>query len=188
MGILSKPALSVLATLAGAIFVLPACSDDEPGADEKSDSSESPTAPDVGGDEGDEGDEGDAATAVSEFYGELAAGDLPTACSWWTQDYTELSIDRWNEGDFGKRIETCPDLLREITEVATLLEEASVVFEVADVSAELTGDDTARVEVSLASGTGEPEVYEVTRTAVGWRISGDEAGDLTPTESASPTR
>lgn len=181
MGSFRKIALSLAATS----LVLAGCSDDEP-EDVGGEESSGPTDATDATDATDLADPAAAAAAaIRAFYDDLAAGELAAACDWWTADYVASSIQRWNEGKFGNQVETCPALLREITTIATASSPASEVFAVDEVTGELTGDDAAEVVVTLASGGGEPETYLTTLTVDGWRISGDVAGDVEPSETPS---
>ena len=117
--------------------------------------------------------------AVSGFYADLAAGELETACGWWTDDYAAASVRDWNRGDYGAEVASCPELLGEIRDVLAIVGDPAEQLEVTDVTSETVDATHARVEVTLASAD-EPETYLLTRTAGGWRISGDEAGDLGP--------
>lgn len=153
---------TTLAVLAAA-FVLSACSDDD--APEKADPTESPTHDPVA----------DAEAAVSGFYEDFAANELETACTWWTDDYATTSVEEWNEGQYGPRVTTCPELLRAIRDVFTIVGEPSELLQVTEVNGELVDDTSARVDVMLAADDEEQETYELTLTDDGWRISGDDS-------------
>ena len=117
--------------------------------------------------------------AVSGFYADLAAGDVVAACGWWTPRYAETSVEDWNVGDYGRQVRSCPDLLSAVLDVLAIVGDPAEQLEVTDVTSETVDATHARVDVTLASAD-EPETYLLTRTADGWRISGDEAGDLGP--------
>lgn len=151
-----------LAVLAAA-FVLAACSDDATPA--KSEATESPTRDPVA----------DAEAAVSGFYDDFAANELDTACEWWTDGYAASSVDEWNEGQYGPRVTSCPELLRAIRDVFTIVGEPSELLQVTEVNGELVDDTSARVDVMLAADDEEQETYELTLTDDGWRISGDDS-------------
>jgi hypothetical protein len=151
---------TAVATLAVLTSVLSACSDDggEPGP------AATPTSDPAA----------DAEAAVTGFYEDLAAGELASACAWWTERYAASSIAEWNDGGYGPQVRTCPDLLRAIREVFAIVGEPSDLLQVTEVDGELTDDTTAQVEVMLASDDEDSETYEVTLTDEGWRISGDD--------------
>jgi hypothetical protein len=162
---------TTLAALA-ATLLLTSCSDDESAPESPAgpagtteSSSTGPTATATG-------PAADAEIAVRDFYEQLAAGELVSACGWWTDDYVATSVRRWNATDNPAKVRTCPQLLREVTKTVAIVGRPSELFAVTAVSGDLTDDDSARVEVTLASAD-EPETYELTLTAVGWRISGD---------------
>lgn len=205
MGILRSSALAWLATVAalGATLALAGCSDDEP-ADPPSPgeqttseqttsepTSDEPTASGSAPDEptvtGPDVEPSSPEAAVVAFYDAFAAGDHAAACGWWTTDYTTLSIDRWNDGDYGPEVDSCRGLLRELTEVFAIVGDPAELLLVVEVSSEQPEDTRALVDVTLAAAEDETETYELTLTDDGWRISGDEAGELAATEQPSTT-
>jgi len=168
---------SALATLA-AVAVLSACSGkDDPGTTSESDapsssgpSTSAPASPAA-----------EAEAAVSGFYEDFAAGDLDAACDWWTDAYAAVSVADWNKHDYGPKVDDCPGLLSEITKVLAIVGDPAAQLEVTEVHGKLTGPGEALVDVTLAAAA-EPETYQVSRTASGWLISGDRAGDLAPSD------
>ncbi len=161
---------TVALALAAAVALVSACSDEQdPGPQPESESSGPSTSEPVSETAG-------AEAAVAGFYEELAAGELEAACDWWTDEYAASSVDDWNERDYGPEVDSCPDLLREVTEVLAIVGDPATQLAVTDVRGELTGADRARVDVTLAAAD-EPETYQVTLTPAGWRIGGDRAGD-----------
>lgn len=162
MGTLRTTALAAVAAIAVPALVLTACSDDDSAEAERPE----PSAADPAG---------EAEAAVRSFYEDFAADELKSACAWWTDDYAAHSVVEWNEGGYGPRVTSCPELLGAIREVFTVVGDPSDLLQVTDASGELTDDTTARVTVSLASDDEERETYELTLTDDGWRISGDDA-------------
>ncbi|MEZ0581324.1 hypothetical protein [Nocardioides sp. MH1] len=135
------------------------------------------------------GDASDAETAVRAFYDEFARGDFDKACAHWTTSYADLSVKRWNEDDFGKPVEDCPDLLKALTHVYAMVGDPLDQLEVTRTSSELTTDTTARVDVTIASSEGDAETYELTLTDGDWLISGDDPGQdmLEGSSGSSPS-
>lgn len=165
--------------LAAAAALLSACSDgkvpeSQSEQESESTSSEPPTAELLS-------ETAEAEAAVAGFYEELAAGELQAACDWWTDEYAAKSVGDWNARDYGPEVDSCPDLLSEITEVLAIVGDPATQLAVTDVRGELTGADRARVDVTLAAAD-QPETYQLTLTPAGWRITGDRAGDLGPNE------
>lgn len=126
-------------------------------------------------------EEGSPESAVAGFYEDLAAGELDAACAWWTTDYAATSVQDWNERDYGPDVQSCPELLREVTEVIAIVGDPAEQLAVTDLRSEVEGGN-ARVEVTLASAD-QPETYLLTRGDDGWLISGHELGRLAPDPS-----
>ncbi len=162
MASLRTTAVAALAAVA-VLVVLPGCSDDEKPA--QADPTES-SAPDP---------VADAEAAVTAFYEDFAADDLPGACEWWIDDYAASSVTEWNKGGYGPQVSSCPELLGAIRDVFAIVGDPSELLQVTETSTELTDDTTARVEVALSSDGAGRETYELTLTDHGWRISGDDS-------------
>lgn len=116
---------------------------------------------------------------MSAFYADLAAGELDAACGWWTARYTTFSVEEWNEGGYGQKVASCPELLQRIVDTLAIVGDPAEQLAVTDVRGTTAGPDEARVVVTLAAAD-EPETYLLTRTDEGWRIDGHEAGNLGP--------
>jgi|GEM_PF-4122883 len=182
MGIVRR---TVLASGVGAALVLAACSGGgsdgtDAGSGDPSDSiastatsGESQAAPSPAA---------EAEDVVRSFYEDLAADELDDACAWWTPGYARTYVARWNDGEFGTPATSCPELLAQVRQVVAISGQPGEQLEVVMVSGELVDDATARVDVSLASAPGSVDTYRLSLTDAGWRISGDEAGELAATQ------
>jgi hypothetical protein len=168
---------TAVAALAAATFVLTACGDkdDDPATTDAS-------ATDTAGDDGVEG----AEALVRSFYEDFAAGDFDAACARWTADYAAETVEEWNQGDYGPRVSTCPEVLAEFIDVFSIAGKVTELLEVTDLSGELVDENTAHVDVALASGEGSTDTFELTLTDDGWLISGEVLADTTPSPTASP--
>lgn len=131
-------------------------------------------------------DASDAEAAVRAFYDEFAQGDFDKACASWTKDYADLSVKRWNDEGYGKPVDDCPGLLKALTHIYSMVGDPADQLEVTDTTGTLTGDTTARVDVTIASSDSDAETYELTLTDGDWLISGDDPGpDMLETSSPS---
>ncbi len=120
------------------------------------------------------------------FYEDFAAGDFDAACARWTEDYAAETVREWNQGDYGPRVSTCPEVLAEFIDVFSIAGKVTELLEVTDASGELVDENTAHVDVALASGEGSTDTFELTLTDDGWLISGEVLADTTPSPTASP--
>ena len=172
---------AVLVSVVGAALVLGACSDDGSGdgSGDPASSEAVATSPET---EAASSPAAEAEDVVRSFYEDLAADELDAACAWWTPAYARTYVARWNEGEFGTQVASCPELLAQIREVVAISGEPREQLEVVTVSGELVDDATARVDVSLASAPSSVDTYELSLTDAGWRISGDRAGELAATQ------
>lgn len=140
-----------------------------------------------------------AVASVQDYLDSFNDGDYADACDQFTDDYADEMLDEWNEEETVGAAKTCSGALAQGAEIFRMfgdLEEDEDLFEIDEISAEVT-DDEAVVDVAYKDS--EPGKFgliyddgewlideELDEEAVGESSDDPEEGDV-PDESASPT-